>query len=169
MVEYGVCDTTMFAPELWAVTARWVGLREANGALPDRGVLAAYLHHAGLAPTSATITRLQTDFVVALCGFGLIRRFGRLAHGERVGTLAQDIADDLHGACTLAFEREDVVVAQPVIRYGASSTRFDEILLPLSVRDNRVLLLVARERQRAAAAAVTACAAIASPIAFAAS
>jgi hypothetical protein len=132
-------------------------------------VLSAYLRRAGLASASATITRLQTDFVVALCGFGLIRRFGRLAYGERVGTLAHDIADDLHGACTLAFEREDVVVAQPVIRYGASSARFDEILLPSSVRDNRVLLLVARERQRAAASAGIAIAAVASPSAFAAS
>ncbi|HWD29755.1 MAG TPA: hypothetical protein VG387_21465 [Rhizomicrobium sp.] len=117
----------------------------------------------------ALIARQDDAFVIAACGVGLIRRFGRLPQGERVAALAPDIAGDLREACALAFGHADSVAAQPRIRYGTHAALFDDIVLPLTSGDACALLLIARERRRAASQAAAVSKPVAACIAFAAS
>jgi hypothetical protein len=150
MVENESLPDDALTSELWLLLQLWRSKSLMLGRLPQPGeivpVLAKrWLRHAALIEPGA-----RAGFVFRSCGFDLIRRFGRLAHGHRVSALAPGIRQGLSRMLLLALRRRGPVVWRPAVMLGRDPIRFGEVILPLS-RDGQgidVLLLLALEERR---------------------
>ena len=135
-------------PELRSLLALWRSRREPDRCprLPDvtPGIDDSWLAH------TAVVMRMPTQgFVIATCGYALIRRFGRMAAGAPVSTLARGIGHELDSRLLETLCDRQAVVWCPVIALGRARARFSEVILPLSIDGKRIdLFLLAAFEQR---------------------
>jgi hypothetical protein len=150
MVENESLPGDALTSELWPLLQLWRSKSLMLGRMPQPGEIVSVLvprwrRHAALIEPGA-----RAGFVVRSCGFDLIRRFGRLAEGLRVSTLAPGIRQGLARMLLLALRRRGPVVWRPVVMLGRDPIRFGEMILPLSADGEGidVLLLMALEERR---------------------
>jgi hypothetical protein len=150
MVETESLDPESLAPELWPLLEMWRSQCRHKGRLLRPDEIVPNIQGRWLRLVASIAPGRRTGFEIEACGFDLIRRFGRLADGHRVASLAPGIRDSLGAKLRLASRTRWAVVWRPTVRLGRDPIRFNELILPLSEDGETIalLLLIAQEERR---------------------
>ncbi|HEY4940211.1 MAG TPA: hypothetical protein VII56_02190 [Rhizomicrobium sp.] len=150
MVETEPVDPESLAPELWPLLEMWRSECRLKGRLLRPGEIVPNIRGRWLRLVALIAPGARAGFVIETCGFDLIRRFGRLAGGHRVASLAPGIRQGLGRKLRLAARTRGPVVWRPAVLLGRDPIYFSELILPLSEDGETIcqLLLIAREERR---------------------
>ncbi len=150
MVENEPAPADSLPPELWMLLQAWRERREALGRMPLTTEIAPSIPSGWRHKTARIVPDRRVGFLVASCGFGLIRRFGRLPEGDHLGALAPDIRQPLERKLLSVLRRHEPILWRLAITLGRDPIHFNEIILPLSDGHEGIgpLLLAAAEEQR---------------------
>jgi hypothetical protein len=151
MVEIDPNDLEALAPQLWILLQHWRSKALTHSRLPSPSEVTPPISGRWSHQVATIIPDPRAGFMIATCGLHLIRRFGRLAGGDRVSTLAPGIRQPLARKLLTIRRKPRPVVWRPTILLGRNPITFTELILPLSGDAETVSLiyLIAIEEQRA--------------------